>query len=86
MKMSGGSFLSFICAFLLVAVLSWHAVAGQASDSQIALSKAIEINKQASAQLRAGQYEAAREALAVGGARPGVRIRRPGATPKPLHA
>ena len=63
MKMSGGSFLSFICAFLLVAVLSWHAVAGQASDSQIALSKAIEINKQASAQLRAGQYEAAREAL-----------------------
>jgi hypothetical protein len=32
------------------------------------------------------EIEAAREALAVGGARPGVRIRRPGATPKPLHA
>jgi hypothetical protein len=63
MKMSGGSSLSFICAFLLVAVLSWHAVAGQASDSQIALSKAIEINKQALAQLQAGKYEAAREVL-----------------------
>jgi len=62
MKMSGGSSLSFIVTFLLVAVPAWHA-AGQTSESQAALSKAIEINKQAVAQLQAGQYEVAREAL-----------------------
>jgi len=38
MKMSGGFFLSSLVAFLLVVVLPWHTAAGQASESQIALS------------------------------------------------
>ena len=66
MKMSR-CFLSPLVAFLFVfALLSQAGVvsaAGRSGKGQDTVNKVVEINKQALAQMQAGKYEAARDAL-----------------------
>jgi len=66
MKMSCGSVLPGVVTLLVFGLSSQAGVAiaaGQSGEPQATLSKAVEIDQQALAQLQAGKYEAAREAL-----------------------